>query len=305
MSSIARIGMCLTLAWLAATPAAAQEKKYAVEFRRTSVVGDAIRRTRRSESREQQKVKREGKVVQDQTTRRGFECVQTDEVTAVEGEEFAGGRRVYERWLDLEKKTEADVKGLVIEHARAADRTFSWSRTAGPEVPEFLKKDLDAEVKRLTKFGQDRAAGKDVSDPLLPTQPMAVGERWVVPLERACESLGFPFSAVDPAQSRVSGVLEQVEVDGEWRRVKIGGVLVLTTLFGRKCEPPGKVTIEISIRARPGDIEATYATRGTLRGSYVDGPTGNLIQIDTSWEQTDQRVVIEPPSKQAPARQGE
>jgi hypothetical protein len=285
----------LLLLALALAPAAdAQEKKYEVALRRTSVVGDAIRRTRRNKSTDKSKLTRGGKVASQRDQARGFESVQTDEVLEVDGEDMTRGRRVYEKWADLESGKEAPVRGLVVEHVRAPDLSFSWKRVQGPEVPEFLAKQLDDEVKRMTKRAQEKAQGHDPGEAFFPTAEVAIGERWKVPLQNACESLGFRLEDVDQAASAVTGVLEQVEPEGDWRRVRVSGQLVLLSVYGRKSEPPGKFTIELFIRVRPGDVEVTYRTRGTLRGSYVDGPTGDQTAVESNFEQLDERVVIDP-----------
>lgn len=290
-----RLPLSCALAALCLAPAVrAQAPKFEVALRRTSVVGDAIRRTRKNKSTDKSKLTRAGKVVSQREVTRGFESVQTDEVLEVAGEDMTRGRRVYERWVDLETNQEVPLRGLVVEHRRDQEtKLLSWSRLEGPEVPAFLTKSLDGELQRMNKRAQEKAAGRDPGEAFFPTEPVAVGERWVIPLENACESLGFRPEDVDADLSAVTGVLEQVEPEGEWRRVRVTGQLTLTGIYGRRCEPPGKFTIELFIRVRPGDVEATYRSRGTLRGSYVDGPTGDQTSVESSFEQLDERVVID------------
>lgn len=292
---------CLLLTCALLTPclhapaALAQQQKHEVALRRTSVVGDAIRRTRRNKSTDKSKLVRQGQVVSQREVTRGFECVQTDEVLEVEGDDMTRGRRVYERWTDLETGQEVPIRGLVVEHVRDREtKLLSWQRTQGPEVPEVLTKQLDGELKRMNKRAEEKAAGRDPGEAFFPTVEVSVGERWEVPMENACEALGFRAEDVDTERSAVTGVLEQVEPEGEWRRVRVSGQLILTGIYGRRCEPPGKFTIELFIRVRPGDVEATYRSRGTLRGSYVDGPTGDQTVVESSFEQLDERVVIDP-----------
>lgn len=278
------------------TPALSQGQKYEITSRRESVVGDAVRRTRRMSYVSKRKVTDQGKVVVDETKKIGTEVTQTDEVKEAAEGELVRGRRVYERYFDQEAKKEVPLKGLVVDHVRAADRTYSWVRVEGPEVPEFLSRELQGECQRLTRAAQDRATAKvENRDPLLPLEPVAVGERWTVPLERACQGLGLAPEDVNADSVKVSGVLEQVEPEGEWRRVKITASLTLKTLFGRAVKA-GRWSAEIHQRLRPNDIEGSYRSRGTVSANYLDGPTGRLVEVEQTWEQADDRVVIDPES---------
>lgn len=285
------------LTLLAALPASAQDpgKKWDVGTPRDSVVGDAVRRTRKSAMVVKRRILEGTKLVSEDEVKRGYDVVQTDEVLGAEKGEFVHGRRVYERYFDLQAGKEVPLAGLTVEHVRAADRTFSWKKSAGPDVPGFLNHELELECKRLSRAAQDRAEGKgDGRDPLLPLEPVAVGERWTIPLERACQGFGLVPEDVDADTVQVSGVLEQVEPDGEWRRVKITGSLGMKSMGGRAFSPPARWSAEIQMRLRPGDIEGTYRARGTIRGSFVDGPTGRTVSIEQTWETVNDRVVIDP-----------